>query len=626
MVTFDEALASRVIRAYADFDGLSDKDCKKLGIVDQCRDFNVAIDARVKSSLLTSTYPAPFVAALLGPDGARGLHARLRWIGNHHRNLKASQHAVMRDTLIKAAQLQSYAHHSNDVAALIEIIKDKETDQLLRCNAARALGTMSIGERKSVPALVEILLDKEAGLLLRCEVAMALRELGPRARDATQDLISIMQDREDEPVLRRQATLALGTVGCEESQEAVSSLVDLLLDKDEDPELRGRAASALGKMRPATRKVADAMIRVIEDSSEDAPLRMAIAAAIGETRNKARQVAIPTLIRVVREKSAGWELRQEAVRALCKISPHLRAAVPAFVDAIKEKDANLELRKEVVSGLGGTGSEGRDAIVELHDIAKDPGEDYELRRRSISALGSMEAVSALVDALMDKRVDWRTRRDAAWELGSKGQQASEAIPTLLDIIEDKSANMELRLHAALTLANIGAQDEGTAGAVVSMMLAKDDALLFPLKSPEPTLLLLVAMNDRDHEKRTAVGALLDRLSSPKSTNEEKLETISLLGNLGTLAHAAAPAIVDLLKDEKADPMLRSAAIKTLGAIWNEAQQSAPVLASLAKHGKTLQMRDEATSALRRLGFSPSPNGTAVPLTEQVLIEPASISR
>jgi len=149
-----------------------------------------------------------------------------------------------------------------EVAALIQRLKDKNTNVKVRRNAALALGFMKANQKEAVPALVAALKDPDAEV--RRDAAFALGEIGPGAKEAVPALIAALKDPDGG--VRRIAIGVLGMIGLG-AKEAVPALIAAL--KDPDAGVRGSAAQALGWIGLGAKEAVPALIAALKD-----PLRL----------------------------------------------------------------------------------------------------------------------------------------------------------------------------------------------------------------------------------------------------------------------------------------------------------------------------------------------------------------
>jgi HEAT repeat protein len=94
------------------------------------------------------------------------------------------------------------------VPVLIDIVKDKEEDELVRANAAQ--GLVALG-RLAVPSLIEILKGKDNDLRIRAVVILANMRPG-EGQEAMPILVKALTNKKEDKDLRRQAALALAQI------------------------------------------------------------------------------------------------------------------------------------------------------------------------------------------------------------------------------------------------------------------------------------------------------------------------------------------------------------------------------------------------------------------------------
>jgi HEAT repeat protein len=186
-----------------------------------------------------------------------------------------------------------------------------------------ALALANIGGDQSVravPVLREALKHGEPAVQRLASAALA--GIGPRAEDALDDLVAVVADRRQDEVVRRNAALALVRLG-DKPRKSLRTLLATLKD-ERQPEVLMYLIESLYEIADASRP------------------------ALTST-----EAAVPTLLRVVKDRKLPWMVRQ---RAVWKLGQHELAeigAVPALEEVLKETgERERAVRYEAAVRLG----------------------------------------------------------------------------------------------------------------------------------------------------------------------------------------------------------------------------------------------------------------------------------
>jgi|Deesub1362A_J573_1020465.scaffolds.fasta_scaffold02086_3 HEAT repeat protein len=200
---------------------------------------------------------------------------------------------------------------------------------------------------------------------------------------------------------------------------------------DEKRRVREAAARALGER--GDRRAVPHLIQALNDKS--AKVRGAAAWALGCIGD---EQAVPHLIQVLDDKR--WEMRAQAVEALGRIGD--KSALPHLIRALNDRKSAV--RMQAASVLGQLG----DKRVVPHLVQALDSNKGRVLLKIGWALGRLEALSALVGALDDRR--WQVREAAVVGLGEIGKKA---VPHLRRALDDPL--QEVREQAALALGRLG---------------------------------------------------------------------------------------------------------------------------------------------------------------------------
>jgi CubicO group peptidase (beta-lactamase class C family) len=160
-------------------------------------------------------------------------------------------------SLVPEVPAQSGGGERGDIPLLIRALAD--SDEVVRENAAEALGRWGPAAEPAIPDLIMLLSDKDP--FVCGKAADALSRIG---KGSVPHLISALRDGETN--VRWCAAIALGKIGGD-AREAVPMLARALCDTDDN--VRWSAVVALGGMRTRARDAIPALIRCLHDRDED---------------------------------------------------------------------------------------------------------------------------------------------------------------------------------------------------------------------------------------------------------------------------------------------------------------------------------------------------------------------
>jgi len=278
------------------------------------------------------------------------------------------------------------------VPVLRELLRSQRGRALSR--AVWALGGLGEEARGVVPELLLLLRSPEAER--RANGAQGFLRIGSHGVAGTLRLIAALEDPEDE--VADTARIALGCIG----KDAVPALV-VALDSPVTV-VRIRAAIALERIGP-----------------DAAP-------------------AVHGLIRLLRDREAGWQPRGQAADALGKIGPGATAALPALMTGLSDDENWVRWRCAIA--LGGLGDPALAAVPLLIARTSDPRDD--VREAAADAIWRLGAVAQLVEAF--RKATDRARLIEAFAVG-KGR----AIAALVALLDDERTGRD----AERALARIG---------------------------------------------------------------------------------------------------------------------------------------------------------------------------
>jgi HEAT repeat protein len=454
----------------------------------------------------------------------------------------------------------------NILTMLLSASKDTESE--VRCYAVIALRNFASAgphhRNAAVPVLLEMLSDLDDKV--HRTVAEALDKLDLRTDQDFEALSRALKHKNPEVRIRAVGALARGEV----SRPVLTALLPAL--GDTELRIRQLAIQTLGKAGPDDKAlVYPLLMEALKD--KDQVIRSASLAAL-EKIGPPEVTKVPDLAAALGNPQA--EVRVYAAQALYQLGVEAKGAVPALAEALRDSDRGVV--QLAAAALGKIGPEAKPAVPGLIQVAQHTDEG--LRRPAVIALakigrarGSLRAVIAALD---DREAE--VRESALSALQQFWRVDKEDIPDLETAL--KSKRPEVRTFAVTTLGDLGPD------AVPALIEALDDT------EPEVRKLAVVALDKigaKDAVPRLA--ALLD-----KDNDQDSRHAIVLaLGRRGPDAAAAVPALGRVLER---DHILRGEAAMALGAVGPAAKPAVPLLITgLADQ----EVGDAAALALARIG-------------------------
>ncbi len=444
--------------------------------------------------------------------------------------------------------------------ALIDVVENKDNDDLTRSLAADAIGKIGPAATDAVPTLIRVARDEDNQEDLRCSALLSLGHVGESAREATPHLIEIMGEPLDFDMVRWNAAEALPKIGAS-ADEAVPALLSLCAGKANEG-LRRPAFDALAAYGEAASEAVPVLVSFLDH--EDVYLGAAAAEALGKIGGTPHE-AIAPLIRIAEHVDAHLDMQAAAAAALADIGP---AAVAALIDRLEA--AGEHERARAAATLARIGPCAVDAIAPLTQILHNDSD--KVRRFAAIALGELGpaahgAVDNLLNVLTDGSEDPQLRGTAATALGELGPVASSALDEMVRMIHDDDVPGNTRALCALAAAKISPEavpellralesDETVVRIAAARALHSVDLIS---KHALPTLLACV----EDHEigflanwtmqeiGPDAVQYLLETVRDDEADIETRRAAAETLGDLyygDDLHRDAAPALIDALRN------------------------------------------------------------------------------
>jgi esterase/lipase superfamily enzyme/HEAT repeat protein len=460
--------------------------------------------------------------------------------------------------------------------ALIDVVENKENDDLTRSLAADAIGKIGPAARDAVPTLIRVARDEDNQEDLRCSALLSLGHIGGAAREATPHLIQIMGEPLDFDMVRWNAAEALPKIGAPADQ-AVPALLALCAGKANEG-LRRPAIDSLAAYGKAAGEAVPVLVSFLDH--EDVYLGAAAAEALGKIGGTPHE-AIAPLIRIAEHVDAHLDMQAAAAAALADIGP---AAVDALIERLEA--AGEHDRARAAATLARIGPRAADAVAPLTQILHNDSD--KVRRYAAIALGelgpaSRGAVDDLLIVLTDDDQHPQLRGTAATALGELGPVASSALDEMVRMIHDDYVPGNTRAMCALAAAKISPKavpelmralesDEtvvriAAARALHSIHLVSKHALPTLLACVEDHQIGFLANWTMQEIGPDAVQYLLETVRDEETDIETRRAAVEMLGDLfygDDLHQEAAPVLIDALRNEH----LRDAAeyaLSSLGA-------------------------------------------------------------
>lgn len=495
-----------------------------------------------------------------------------------------------RDADVRLAAGEAVARFGAE-SVLPLIMALRENNELIRRQAARALGEIGSDAKKAIGQLRALLYDDEQ---TRGDAAEALGKIG---KDSIPTLVKALQA--DRAAIRQLAVAALGKVG----PPAVPDLVDALGAKQVD--VRRQAAAVLGPMRVGDKMVVLGLAYALKDDDEIVrqnsvqglailgPLAKLAAPALNQAlvdmNYSVRQTAFYALQSMNEDPRPGLhkgldssdkKVRINTASLMVTMGFDPKQSVPILVAALKEKD--LALRMQAAHALAQSGREAKTVLPTLIEGLKDAS--IGVRGQAIQALTFLreqakEAVHALVDVL-DNDSEVSLKQQALGALQNIGGDPKVVVPALEKHM--KSENASLRLSIVQTAWRYGQ------GGLKLLIVALDD------KDNNVRQQAVWSMQNVQGDLKSALPSVLPLLKH-KDTNVRH-GVVQLMGRMG---EDAIPHLIDVLRDEA--NWIRWTAVNSLSNHKASHKKVIPVLVEMAQKEKSEEVRTFAVHALMRFG-------------------------
>jgi HEAT repeat protein len=427
-------------------------------------------DPRVKRS----------AAFALGNFGGRAVSARASLIAA----LQDRESTVRQNAAWALGQLGIEAG-SDASGALADLLKD--ADALVRRDAAGALG--KIGKPAASAAVRPLLasLKPETDDVVRRTILEALIALaGPDDRPAAGDLYPLLKD--EDPETARAAGFVLCNIGGPEGAKALPVVIAALQDEDpavqalaagalanlgpdavpatvhlaralvlsKDDVVRRNAALALGRIGPDAKDAVPELIKALEPG-EPRDVRLFAAEGLAYIRFPGNEKALPTILRILKDRKDYGLIRQRCVWALFDENalkqPGAVEALTATLDETAENEAMLARYDAARLLAQGLGERAPDKVIDVL-LQMLRNEELKVYNRTDAKIGSGGEASA-GGSDVRPNLGGDARYMAATALGYLGTKArkDEVLRALREAA--KSTDGKLRQTAEKALKDIG---------------------------------------------------------------------------------------------------------------------------------------------------------------------------
>jgi HEAT repeat protein len=271
------------------------------------------------------------------------------------------------------------------VPALLDRTGDEDTT--VRVAVARKLGEMAPETVRVVPALISLVNDPDAEV--RKAALWSLGCLETEAEAAIPVLLETVRNKADGD-LRSHSATALGRIGKRKPEVVMPALLEVL----QDTEARGGAVFGIQFIGPAAEDAVEPLIEIVkntkgdEQGNDSLTSRFAIG-ALGSIGPKAT-AAVPTALKMLRERHQGEVRRNDAYMLLCFIGPGAEAAVPDVVQALEKSGSEDKERLWMVNILKNIGPKAKRAVPALMACVLDAKTPGQLREAAVLALEQID--------------------------------------------------------------------------------------------------------------------------------------------------------------------------------------------------------------------------------------------
>ena len=471
---------------------------------------------------------------------------------------------------------------------LIELLGDQELEKHGRQESSHPPVVAALSEigKPAVHALIDILNDKKTGNLVRWRTVETLAVIGPAAREALPALAATIQEKL--VVISVEAAGAFALVGGD-----FDKVLPILRSglKIKTPIIAYRTASIIEKIAPFAQSAIPELIALLDHPEVE--IRIVAARALCKMGAPARP-AVKRMAELLKENNI--RQRVQITEALGNLGPDAADAIPVLIEQFKNEQTQVFGRVSpsssltVLQKMGDAAAPALPFLTKLIQDAPSVKDQWNVDQAllNLGAIGpaAAGAVPDLISMLTSK--DERRRANAARALGMLGRAAKSAEKQLQQLALDKSKLV--RVWAAYALANVAddpsksveqLMDEWTEGAPrkggpqnfaanQNMAIAEALILLGPKGRGAQDILIDGLQTQRSllgvhHQIALALAAvsnepavilpiLLGQLNSRKDSGDVFLRgnIIDALGKMGPKAKPSVPDLKRLLDEADAE--------------------------------------------------------------------------
>lgn len=377
-----------------------------------------------------------------------------------------------------AARILGLIESANAIEPLKTALKDESV--VVRSEAAKSLGL--IVNRSSREALVEVLVNEDEWITTRANAATALQRikdelaveplikelsseitairsnavlaLGPlQDKRATLPLMQIVENEAEDDTIRANAIVSIGTIG---DSQAVDVIMAAL--KSDNITMRQKAADALGALE--VNAAVEPLMEILRDMSQPVVLRTSAATALGKIGDDRVAPLLRQRLDDKNESDAVWKAVGIAAGKLrvSQVSPWVSERAYDTWELAAVRSAAFKALTASVSDLTKLVEMLSDATVAIRSGAA----------LALGETGNKDAIQPLIEK-MQKDGEEAVRRDSAIGLASLADPSSEQA---LIKAHQEDATASVRIQSALALGNI----KGQAGIAALIKTVQDTSI------------------------------------------------------------------------------------------------------------------------------------------------------
>lgn len=318
------------------------------------------------------------------------------------------------------------------VGPLIEVLKNKDIDEVPRSKAAQILGL--IENTDAVEPLISAL--KDDSVVVRSESAISLGLINDR--QAVEPLINVANNANEWVTVRINALNSLGKL---KDEKAVPILLEAL--KSNVDAIRNNAVIAFGQLKD--KRAVPQLIKIVENEKEDDNIRVN---AISSLSNIGDINAFGAILNALKSKNVN--VRQAAIIASGDLA--IKEATSILISIVKNMDELISLRASAVEALGKIGDKSVSPV--LSERLTDRNESDTVWIKLAEAVGKLHApvITEWVSERAQNTWEPVSVRSAAL-MALSGTGKSEDFELVLKMLDD--GTKEIRSASALALGNSG---------------------------------------------------------------------------------------------------------------------------------------------------------------------------